>query len=293
MNARTELLGVIPGLSNEDYHAGPGVSSSMLSSMAKTPAHCWALHHAPDRPVREQTKPMLTGTLAHCAVLEADAMAARYIVTPEDAPRRPTAAQWKAKKPSSDSQAAMAWWTVFNENAAGRQVITADQYETTQRQLAAVLAIPELAALLSSGQAEQSAYWIDIGTGLLCRCRPDWVHLLPDGRVILLDLKTTSDASPEQFARSVWNFGYYRQAAWYSQGYTVASGREVAGFVFGAVTSDYPYLAVAYMVDDDAMARGAADCRRLLDSYAECQRTGHWPAYGSGVQLLSLPAWAK
>lgn len=293
MNAADIQLGVVYDMPAEQYHAIPAMSNSALSAMSRSPRHYWSAYINPERPPRVETKPMFTGTLAHCAMLEADAMAARYIVTPEDAPRRPTAAQWGAKKPSADSQAAMAWWSEFNARAAGRLIVTAEQYETTRQQIAAVQAVPELAALLQTGQSEVSFFWIDPDTGVHCKARADHVHRVADGRAILLDLKTTSDVSPEQFSRSVWNFGYHRQDAWYSRGFELASGTAVAAFVFGAVASDYPHIAVPYILDDAAKAIGAEQCRDLLASYAQCKAADYWPAYGSGVQLLSLPAWAK
>lgn len=293
MNAADIQLGVVYDMPAAQYHAIPAMSNSALSALKRSPRHYWAAYLNPDRPDRVETAPMFTGTLAHCAMLEADAMAARYIVVPEDAPRRPTAAQWGAKKPSDDSRAAMSWWTDFNQRAAGRAVVAAEQYEATRQQIAAVRAVPELAAVLASGASEVSFFWIDPETGVHCKARADHVHRLADGRVILLDLKTSSDVSPEQFARSVWNFGYHRQDAWYSRGYELASGCAVAAFMFGAVSSDYPHIAVPYLLDDAAKALGAEQCRDLLATYAQCKAADYWPAYGSGVQLLSLPAWAK
>lgn len=293
MNARTELLGEVPDMQAEEYHSITAMSSGALKALARSPFHYWAEYRAPNRPAREPAPRMFTGTLAHCSVLEPDAMASRYIVVPEDAPRRPTAAQWKAKKPSPESVAAMEWWAGFNERAAGRLIVTAAQYETTQRQVAAVLAVPELAHLLEDGRPESSVFWIDEETGAFCKARPDWVRPLPDGRVILLDLKTTVDPSPQAFGRTIFSFGYHRQAAHYSEGFTRATGLEVAAFVFGAVSSEYPFVAVPYMLDEESRLMGFAERRRLLTLYAECERAGTWPAFGEGVQLVSLPAWAK
>jgi exodeoxyribonuclease VIII len=174
----------------------------------------------------------------------------------------------------------------------GRQIVTAEDMATAEAQRAALLAVPELAHALSNGRAEVSAFWIDSRTGLLCKLRADWLHTLPDGRVIVVDLKTTADADPAEFGRSVWKFGYHRQAAHYTAGLT-ACGIDVAAFLFAAVTNARPFLAVPYMLDDEATRKGAEQVVELLDRFAECRRANHWPAYGDGVQVLSLPAWAK
>jgi hypothetical protein len=293
MNARTPMLGVYPGLTNADYHALQGVNNSLLSSMHRSPAHAYALHIDPDRARRSPTPAMMAGTLAHCAILEYDDFGTRYHVAPTNAPKQPTKAQWSAKSPSADSLAAMSWWTDFNAHTGGAEVITIDQYALAQQQRSAVMSRSDLGLYFSSGTAEQSAFWIDKDTGLLCKCRPDWVHTLPDGRAIIVDVKTTQDAGSEEFSRSVWKFGYHRQAAWYSRGWAAASGQEVAGFVFAAVSSEHPVLAAAYMLDDESAAQGADECSELLALYAECKRTGKWPGYGGTVQLISLPKYAR
>lgn len=288
MNApeRIQPLGLVRDMPFDEYLAIDAMSQSGLKELARSP---W---HYRNRQPKQETRAMFNGTLAHCAVLEPDAVAARYIVTPDDAPRRPTAAQWKAKNPSPDSQAAMAWWSDFNARAAGRQIVLADDYATTQAQVRAVLAVPELAALLANGYPEASVFWVDEATGIYCKARPDFVHPLPDGRVILMDLKSTQDESPEGFARTVARFAYHRQHAHYVAGWKAATGQEVAAFLFAAVSSAPPVLAVPYMLDAEAVERGEQERRALLQRYADSLSTDAWPAYGPGVHMLSLPAWA-
>ena len=288
MNAPERLrpMGIVRGMSFEDYLAVDAMSQSGMKTLARSAWHY--RHRQPVKPTRR----MFTGTLAHCALLEPDALAARYVVAPDNAPRRPTAAQWAAKKPSLDSAAAMAWWADFNARASGREVVTHEEFTITQQQLQAVLAVPELEALLRQGEAEVSVFWIDAETGIYCKARPDFVHALPDGRDILLDLKTTADESPAGFARIAANLGYYRQDAHYRAGWQAATGREVAAFLFAAVSAAPPVLAVPYLLDDEALELGERERRRLLARYADSLRTDAWPAYGAGVQMLSLPAWA-
>ena len=262
-------------MTNADYHATSAVSNTELSNMARSPAHCYALHVAEDRKPMATTPAFFAGTLAHCAILEPGALLDRYIVKPEGVDMR-----------TKDGKA---WRDAL---PAGVLMIDADAYSAALAQRDAVHAVPELAELLASGVAEVSAFWRDDETGLQCKCRPDWVHTLSDGRVILVDVKTTQDAGPLRFSGAVWRYGYHRQAAWYSAGYARAAGVEVAGFVFAAVTSAPPFIAAAHTLDDDYMRIGQDECRRLLDEYGDCKLTGRWPAY-PGMNLLSPPAWAQ
>lgn len=284
--------GLYRDISIDEYHAGPGISKSGLDDIDRSPAYFYATHMAPNRPAPKERSGQLEGTLAHCAILEPDEFGKRYAVVPHDAPRRPTEAQWNAKRPSDDSVAAMDWWRQFNEANAGKIVITGDQYEVAMRQAESVRLLPDVAEALASGWAEESAYWIDPETGVLCRCRPDWNHPCGDAGTILLDVKTYSDASPAEFARQVARKKYHRQDAFYSDGYGLASGRTVLAFIFVAVETEYPFGACAAMLDDPSKEQGRIEYRRPLDLYAACKKSGVWPGYSTGIETISLPAWA-
>lgn len=280
-------MGLVPDMPFDEYLAVDALSASALRVFARSP---W---HYRNRIEIEPTRPMLRGTLAHCALLEPAALHQRYAVVPADAPRRPTKAQWAAKKPSPDSQSAMAWWTAFGEQCAGREIVTAAEYDITQLQLAAIAANPMLAEAFASGRGEVSAFWIDEETGLYCKARPDWIGVVSDGACDVLDLKSTADESPNGFGRAAARMGYHLQRAHYVDGVEHAGGLKVSRFIFAAVTSARPVLAVPYILTDEIAQQAADERRELLERFAWCKREDQWPAYGEGPQLLDFPAYAK
>lgn len=281
MNARTgPPMGVVYDMPFADYLAVEAVSSSGLRNAARS------MWHYRNRVDVEQTRPMLRGTLAHCAVLEPDALAKRYVVTPADAPKRPTEAQWAAKKSNESSQAAKDWWNNFNAALAGREVVTHDEFAVTQLQLEAIRQCRELADLLATGRGEVSIFWIDEDTGLYCKARPDWLSDMA------LDLKTCADESPSGFSRAAARLRYDLQDAHYSAGIEAVTGRAVP-FIFGAVTNKPPVLAVPYVLTDEVRGNARDERRELMQRLAQCQRENEWPAYGAGVQLLDFPAYMK
>ena len=278
MNAPRELrLGLVRDMPAEEYHATRAMSAGGLKRMRQSPAHFYGLHLDPARPKQETTPAMANGTLVHCCVFEPEAVAARYAVKPAGHDGR--------------TKEGKAW--AADVEARGLQIVGHADMQAAKAQAAAVRAVPDLAALLAEGYGEASCFWIDEETGELCKCRPDWTNPAGDG-VILVDGKTCRDASPEGFGRAVWNLGYHLQAAWYADGFEKATGQRVHGFVFAAVESDWPYVAMPYMLGDDVLAAARRENRRLLNRYAECNRTGIWPGYGSSaVQLINLPKWAN
>lgn len=280
-------MGIVHGMPFVDYLAVDALSATGLKQLARSP---W---HYRNRVEADPTPAMLRGTLAHCAVLEPDAMASRYVVLPEDAPRKPTKAQWAAKNPSDDSRAAMQWWEEFNIKSAGRELIPSSDFATCQTQLKAVLANPVLADLLRDGQGEVSIFWVDRETGIYCKARPDWLPKPEGGTITPLDLKTCSDESPGGFGRAAARLRYDLQAAHYTAGIEATAKMAVQAFVFGAVTSKPPILAVPYVLTDEIRDQGRDERRELLERLAWCRRENEWPAYGAGLQQLDFPAYAK
>lgn len=276
MNAPRDMpLGLFPDMPAEQYHAVAAMSAGGLKRMKQSPAHFFGMQLDPNRPESgEPTDAMRNGNLTHCALFEPHALEARYVVKPDGM--------------SFASKDGKAW-----RDAQTREIVSAEELAAARAQAAAVRRDQDVAALLAEGRGEQSAFWIDDITGELCKCRPDWTHPTGDDGVILLDGKTCRDASPDGFARAIWNLDYHLQAAWYSDGFEKTTGKKVHGFVFLAVESSWPHVAAHYMVGDDVLEAARRENRRLLNRYAECKRTGTWPGYAAGINLITLPRWAN
>lgn len=265
------------------YHESDALGSSGLKLMARSP---W---HYRNRVPMTQTKAMFCGTLVHCAQLEPDAMAKRYIVTPEDAPKYPTPAQWGAKKSNESSTEAKEWWTAFEASCVGREIVSAKEYAITQEQLAAVAAEPVLAEVFGTGWGEVSGFWTDPATGIACKARWDWVHPVEPGVVDLADLKATADESPDRFRIQARRLLMRLQEAHYREGFELITKLRVRRFIFAAVTSARPVLAVPYELTDETRAQARDERRQLLERLAWCRAENKWPAYGGGgVQMLDL-----
>lgn len=279
-------MGLVLDMPFADYLAVEAFSNSDMRLLARS---AW---HWKNRVPVQQTRPMLCGSLAHCAQLEPHALEDRYVFTPEDMPRRPTEAQWNAAKSNESSQAAKARWKEFLDGVGSREIVTAQEFAITQMQLAALAADPDIATLLATGYSECSIFWIDEETGVYCKGRPDHVHPVDKHHVKLLDLKSTVDESPNGFGRTAARLGYHRQAVHYTAGFEAATGLKVQEFVLAAVTSAPPVLAVPYILPDDLAEQARDERRELLELYARCQREDRWPTYGTGYQLLQFPAYA-
>jgi exodeoxyribonuclease VIII len=260
-------MGLVSGLSNEAYHAAPGVSKSGLDRLAKSPAHYLAYL----REDRKETPALRLGRIIHRAILEPDTLA--LAIGPDCGKR---------------SKEDKATWAAFEAASAGCEIVTADEAEQIRHMRDAAYNHPAARRLLfAPGVAEASGWWFDQTTGELCRCRPD--YLRTDG--ILADLKSTEDAGPG-FKRSCANYFYHKQAAFYVDGVTAITGETPAGFVFVAVEKQPPYAVATYQLDAVALEVGRALYQRDLMTLAECKISHRWPGYSEQIEVLSLPGWA-
>ncbi|EKS2303771.1 PD-(D/E)XK nuclease-like domain-containing protein, partial [Salmonella enterica] len=264
--------GIYYGISNENYHAGPGVSKSQLDDIADTPAlYLWRKNAPVDT---TKTKMLDLGTAFHCRVLEPEEFSNRFIVAPEFN-RRTNAGKEEEK--------------TFLEECArtGRTVLTAEEGRKIELMYQSVMALPLGQWLVeSAGYAESSVYWEDPETGILCRCRPD--KIIPEFHWIM-DVKTTADI--QRFRTAYYDYRYHVQDAFYSDGYRAQFG-EIPTFVFlvASTTAECGrYPVEIFMMGEDAKLAGQREYRRNLQTLAECLNNDEWPA----IKTLSLPRWAK
>jgi exodeoxyribonuclease VIII len=179
-------------------------------------------------------------------------------------------------------------------NNGHRNVLTPEVWDQLMNMRDAAMAHPIARALLTGkpGKAERSVYWIDEATGELCRCRPDFWR--EDD--IVVDLKTTEDASPEGFGKSIANWSYDTQDAFYRDG-CAAVGKPLRAFVFLAVEKSarvvegQPLGVAVYQLDEAGRDLGRAKYRADLATYAQCKATNKWPCYSDKLETISLPQW--
>ncbi|EEP9290038.1 PD-(D/E)XK nuclease-like domain-containing protein [Salmonella enterica] len=265
--------GIYFDISNEAYHAGPGVSKSQLDDIAVCPAfYQWRKAAPVDT---EKTKALDMGTALHCRLLEPDEFKNRFVIAPAFN-RRTNAGKEEEKE--------------FMQHClnSGKTVMTAEEGRKLNLMFDSVMAHPGARALLEAeGKTESSIYWRDTNTGELCRIRPD--KFLAN-TAMLLDVKKIADMS--RFARHVEEFRYHVQAAMYCEGWKVQTG-ETPRFSFLAVSENIEcgrYPVHLYILEDEHHDVGYALFRRDLDTYHQCVTSGKW---GWGFEIIERPYWAR
>lgn len=258
----------------ERYHAVKAVSNSGIGKLLRCPAlfRAWQ-----DGELEESGEALLFGSVFHCLALEPEAFASRYMVKRESG----------ATKVGKEEKAIA--------EASGLTLVPLAMYDAAKGMAEAVSRQPIIRAMRAAPDAmyEVSVYWKEEHNGIIipCKARLDLLSTVPGFGLVPLDLKSTTDASPEELARSVHKWGYHRQAAWYRRA-LLAAGLESNAFVLLAVEKTPPYIATPANVAPAARQLGETECERALAAYAECVKSGLWPCYTNEILELDLPEWA-
>jgi exodeoxyribonuclease VIII len=262
---KPNIDGVFLDLPEAVYRQADGVNISSLKIMGRSPAHYYARINAP---AITPTPAMVFGTLLHRAVLEPEKLAGSFAVKPSDMDFR-----------SKDGKA----W----RDSQTLPIIDEDQATDLDAAANKVMAHKYASSILANTEKEVSVFkWRNLGGDLLLKGRLDAVAEDENGYTTIIDIKTTEDASQSAFAKSIANFGYAEQAAYYM---------DLIGasfFIFIAVEKTAPYEIGVYCLDNDSIDHGRAINNRNLDTLENCLKTNEWAGYSDSLQTIKLPAWA-
>ena len=259
-------------MTEQEYRNHPAISRSELWRIRESPQKFKYLKEHPEDP----TPALLFGQAFHKLALEPDTFWTEFAVLPEIDRRTKNGKQKYAE---------------FLEESDGKTVITAEIYDQISAMCESLAAEP-LAQKLLDGPREVPYFWVDPLTGEECKCRTDVINT-KYSQPIIVDVKSTGDASTEAFMRSAIKYGYDFQAAMYSTGVEANIGKHPL-FVFIAVEKDPPYAVNILQADELLLRRGNNLFREYLDTYHDCKQTGNWYGYlGKQHQInnLALPVW--
>ena len=258
--------------SAEDYHAAPGASASRLKQLKRSAAH---MKYAMDNP-QEPTQAMIIGSATHSAILEPSLFVREWGRLPPGHGSSKIVKEAKAE---------------LIVQFGADHILKPNAYDNILAMRDSVLGNALSLDLLDGADTETSHYWTEID--VKCKARID---ALPREDSMwsdcVVDIKTTANASPEEFRRSVYNFSYHLQAQHY------LSAAERARFIFIVVERDAPHCVALYELDEDALKLGREDREFLLGQWALCEADADaegpdpWPGFPVEIQELSLPGWA-
>ena len=255
-------------LSPDEYHALDAFSSSAAeTTIARSVGHARVGYR------KVPTKAMESGDIIHRLLL---GKGKDYQVV--------QASDWRTKAAQAQRDAA---------RAQGLVPVLTEDFERLN--VAAENIRCQLAdrGIILDGRSEQAITWTEHTEFGDVPCKALFDHVWPE-QGIIIDLKTTADASPSAVERTAENLGYGIQRAAYTRALTALdpglAGRVAFAFVFCEIEEPY---AINICEPDGVFAElGERRWWRAVTEWARCLRDGKWPTYGTAVNPISAPAWA-
>lgn len=260
------------------YHADPipRPGRSLSSSGARRiMATCPAKYiYEADHP-KKPTKPMELGSAAHKLIL---GVGPEVVLVDHE--------KWNTNAIKAE---------VAEIRESGGLPLKPAEYEQVHEMAAAIRKHELAAALLGgTGRAEQALFWRDPPTKVWRRALLDWLAPKgPDGRIYLADYKTAESAHPDAISRSLINFGYHQQGAWYVDAVRALGLAEDVPYLLVVQEKTPPYLVSVVQLTEVAMDAGRHENRKAIRLFARCMKSGQWPPYVEGVAQVGLPGWAE
>lgn len=253
----------------KEYHALPGLSYTGVKDFLKSPAH----YKAALEGEREETAAMAFGSAYHAFLLESAAFADLYAVRPAEMSGR-----------SKDGQAFQA-----QVEELGQQVISNEDMEKINAMANVLWAHPQWKEVSPSSEREIALVWYEKDLDIWCRTRIDLINTVSN---VIVDLKTTQDATWREFSKSAYKWGYHIQVAWTFRGLKEVTGADHGIFRFIAQEKQAPYAVGVYEASQSMIDYGKYHIDKALPYYSECLHKDEWPGYDNVVQQITLPTWA-
>jgi hypothetical protein len=267
-----------PNIDRVVYESWYACNQSSLKILKRSAAHANYERTHPKEPSDEK----ILGQLIHYAVLQPALFVKNFVGMPLNPDT--------GKEYNRSTIKGMDAWLELEAKNVGKKVIKAAWWSTCMEIRQAVWLKPRIAELLSGkGTNEIGIVWRDPATGVLCKGLID--RLTRDkGKVVIIDLKSTTDASEYGFPNEIAKFDYQIQAAFYSDGLAALQPAE-RDFLFIAVEKEGPWESKAHRCAPSVIEQGQIDYRELLELWQECEASQTWPGYSGEVEDVFLPDW--
>lgn len=284
--------GVYPAMPREQYDAIPAFNQSTLKKwieLRSIPSEFkWWLDH---RHEQEISDALLIGKAVDTLLLgKNDDFNAEFVELPSDAPKRPTATQWGAKKPSPETVDAIAYWSQFERHRKGRLMIKSEMLQKAQLMAEKMKTDPDIIGLDLFNHCQKTVLVAEVH-GFPVKCEVD---LWSEKTTHIFDLKTCRDVTRDGFAKAVVDHGYDKQAAFYLM-IANAIGFEKNVFDFFCILNEEPHTFAIHSISplDVVTHRDIIEASQLQLIDALKELAGHlesdsWPS-PRGFQPINFP----
>lgn len=241
------------------------LSYSSIKEFAKSPRHYMNYINAK----REPSKEMNMGSLIHALLLYPSEISKQFAIAPD------------VDKRTKEGKAA---WEQFVQTSEGKIAVTESELNEANSIVDIALSSKEISNMISQCTAFEQEFRHDI-QGLPFRGFVDGI-----ANDFILEVKTMSDASPQNIIREFYNRKYYIQAGLYSSVYKLPVRYII-------LETKPPYNYMHSFASQDYIQKGIEELNWLTTRFKQCM---DMDAFSSGYQFnldelfqVELPSWIK
>ena len=131
-------------------------------------------------------------------------------------------------------------------------------------------------------------------TGMLIKCRPDGLLVPQDSKSkgVILDIKTTQDASPEGFQRELRKYNYDLQIAFYLHTMRCAS-LPCSEMYLVAIEKTPPYAVGVHVLSEIYIKHAEKRMIQTLEKMKHAESTQDFSTGWPEINQVHLPAWLE
>ena len=285
MEKMEKQLQQVQNLGINEYHGGPGISASQIKKAIKSTAHFFL----EDEKSTERNPNFDMGNAFELLLTEPENFYKSVLIFDTEARPDPTKSfaakvnkEWKAEILQSE-----------------KIVIDTQQFEALQLMVQSCKNDENINSTLKGAKLQLSLFWHDPETGLLLKSRPDVVRYLNEKTVIVNDIKTAQDGSPEGFSKAFANLNYGIQAATQVDAVESALNVKVDHYTYTVVEKLPPYLAQVYVLNSEEINFYRQIYKSILKRIKRAQDDEQYKAAGygenasgrAGILELNVPRW--
>jgi hypothetical protein len=254
---------------NKELH--PHISSSDVKTVYGKSLLHWAGQEYRESPVFDM------GKAVHSLILEYEKQA--VVRGPSD--RRGN--KWKEAKQQAEKE--------------GKIILTERDYDSALEIAESALLNSEfLRGMVNSKNfiAEASIFTRCKKTGMLIKCRPDGLLVPQDGKDkgVLLDIKTTQDASPEGFQKDIRKYNYDLQIAHYMHTMRCAN-LPCSKMYLVAIEKTPPYAVGVHVLSEIYIKHAEKRMFQTLEKMKHAEASQDFSTGWPEINQVHLPAWLE
>jgi len=256
----------------EELKNMPHLRSTYIREFRKSPRHYFL------REDIQETPSMKLGTAFHTALLEPEKYQKNYVEIPSF--------EKKSKYQTLTIKEQLERWKEENKDSV---TISSEDRDKVKMMLASCLDNPIINKIVNNEHALIEKEFYMVKDEICYTGTPDII--IPELNLVI-DVKTTTDASPNKWSKAIHDREYMIQAALYIDAMNAIFGKEFNRFIWVVVENKHPYSAMTYFAEPSLLDLGRNLILNASSDFKNCLLENNWPSYKTGLVPCSLPVYA-